>query len=77
MSVLIKGMKMPKSCYECPMAIEMDMQGDWYECNLLKKHFYSFDDTADEEEYHRPKDCPLVEVEKDTRPKKVRMRGEE
>lgn len=65
MSVLIKGMKMPVSCYECPMAIEMDMQGDWYECNLLKNHFYSFDVTADQEEYHRPKGCPLAEVPSD------------
>ena len=53
---------MPVSCYECPMAEEMDMQEDWYTCNFLKKHFYSWDVTEDMKEYHRPKECPLVEV---------------
>lgn len=69
MSVLVKKMSIPVSCYECPMAEEMDMQEDWYKCKLLKKHFYSWDVTEDREEYHslpeeyhRPKECPLVEV---------------
>ena len=69
MSVLVKRMNMPVSCYECPMAEEMDMQEDWYKCKLLKKHFYSWDVTEDREEYHRlpeeyhrPKECPLVAV---------------
>ena len=62
MSVLVKGMKMPVSCYECPMAEEMDMQEDWHKCKLLNKEFYSWDVTDDMKEYHRPKECPLVEV---------------
>jgi len=62
MSVLVKNMKIPVSCYECPMAEEIDMQEDWYTCNFLKKHFYSWDVTDDTKEYHRPKECPLVEV---------------
>lgn len=62
MSVLVKNMKIPVSCYECPMAEEMDMQEDWHKCKLLNKEFYSWDVTEDTKEYHRPKECPLVEV---------------
>ena len=62
MSVLVKGMNIPVSCYECPMAEEMDMQEDWYKCKRLKKHFYSWDVTEDTKEYHRPKECPLDDV---------------
>ena len=62
MSVLVKEINIPVSCYECPMAEEMDMQEDWHKCKLLNKEFYSWDVTDDMKEYHRPKECPLVEV---------------
>ena len=50
MSILIKGMKMPKSCNECLMSIE-------YACmingNIIPDYWARLD---------RPTDCPLVEL---------------
>ena len=49
MSVLIKGMEMPKSCLYCPM------QGGTADCRLTQK-------TYNWGLSERPSDCPLVPV---------------
>lgn len=56
MSVLIKGMKMPKSCSSC--GFMYGGCGDGYYCSLLKKTF----DIWNEISVKRAKGCPLVEV---------------
>ena len=57
MSVLIKGMEMPKNCYQCRMVDS---------CQYLWKP-YDLDDYSDlqnmiEEGFTRADNCPLVEV---------------
>lgn len=47
MSILIKGTKMPKDCFECPL-YNLD-----YVCVILKRQNLAFD---------KPPDCPLVEI---------------
>ena len=49
MSVLIKGMEMPKDCTSCPF----DDQ-DYYRCNAIMRENYN--------RKGRPDYCPLVEV---------------
>ena len=52
MSVLIKGMKMPSSCMECPLSDHEAwclIPGDW------RERYYCPDD-------ERSHDCPLVEI---------------
>jgi hypothetical protein len=51
MSILIKGMQMPKECLDCPMC---DINDD---CVLQKDERF---DTWEEQK----KDCPLIEVPK-------------
>lgn len=55
MSVLIRGMKMPASCYDCDLCFEsMDSERNVYwTCPVLN---------MDVEKYERMEDCPLVEV---------------
>ena len=56
MSVIVKGMKMPKSCSKCRW---FDMGGGYgYQCTLLHKSF----DMWNEISVARDKDCPLIEV---------------
>lgn len=53
MSVLIRGMKMPKNCDECPCYYETE--GAWRnECEVLGKEYIADD--------YRPEWCPLVEL---------------
>lgn len=53
MSVIIRGMKMPKSCDECPCYYETE--GAWRnECEVLGKEYIADD--------YRPEWCPLVEL---------------
>ena len=53
MSVLIKGMEMPKNCDECPCYYETE--GAWRnECEVLGKEYIADD--------YRPEWCPLVEL---------------
>ena len=40
-SILIKGMEMPKTCFDCPLSY------DFYICNLNSKSFYGADAPAD------------------------------
>ena len=46
MSVIVKGMEMPKYCYDCPL-----QDGETGICNILKMTVYDI-----------PKECSLVEV---------------
>ena len=53
MSVVIRGMKMPKSCDECPCYYETE--GAWRnECEVFGKEYIADD--------YRPEWCPLVEL---------------
>ena len=52
MSVIVKGMEMPESCYKCPMAND-----DFYLCGATEKYL---DNNSEE---RRPDWCPLIEVE--------------
>ena len=51
MSVMIKGMKMPKSCSECPLDY------DEMRCNALNKNY-------EDEDYLKKRlpDCPLINL---------------
>ena len=56
MSVIIKGMEIPKSCSKCGW---FDMGGgDGYRCTLLRKSF----DMWNKISVARDKNCPLVEI---------------
>lgn len=46
MLVIVKGMEMPKHCYDCPL-----QDGETGRCNILGITVYDI-----------PKECPLVEV---------------
>ena len=50
MSILIRGMEMPKSCNECIMSIE---QACMINGNIISDYWTRLD---------RPTDCPLVEL---------------
>ena len=54
MSVLIKNMKMPKSCYECKLDLRTDICSAF--CNWEIEHPYTI------MAIDRLPDCPLVEV---------------
>lgn len=59
MSVIIKGMDMPKYCSKCPMA-QYDYDGDRYRCKVTKRisdfHYNGGHPTK--------VDCPLIEIPK-------------
>ena len=56
MSVIVKGMEMPKSCSKCGW---FDMGGGYgYQCTLSHKSF----DMWNKISVARDKDCPLVEI---------------
>ena len=53
MSIIVKGMEMPKNCDECPCYYETE--GAWRnECEVLGKEYIADD--------YRPEWCPLVEL---------------
>ena len=56
MSILIKGMEMPKSCSDCPM---LDWDLDYIKCKVTGRHF-----KVKEEPFgaRRVNDCPLIEL---------------
>ena len=56
MSILIKGMKMPKSCNKCPM--NKDKGFSWEDLSYCA---ITFEQTFDD---GRNKSCPLEEVKK-------------
>ena len=51
MSILIRDMEMPESCYRCPMAND-----DFYLCGATEKYL------ENDSEERRPDWCPLTEV---------------
>ena len=51
MSVIVKGMEMPESCYRCPMAND-----DFYLCGATEEYL------ENDSEERRPDWCPLVEI---------------
>lgn len=53
MSILIKGMKMPKSCYECTVRYACDAYWEY-----KAEHPYDIKSNG------RMEDCPLVEIPK-------------
>lgn len=59
MSILIKGMEMPKNCQECDFCNEINFEGylwfDYY-CSVKDKSFDWDDDD------NKPDWCPLVEI---------------
>lgn len=57
MSVLIKGMEMPKNCQQCPLYLQsMDSERNVYEGCAVTQNQYNLGLP------YRPSDCPLVEV---------------
>ena len=57
MSILIKGMKMPKDCPYCPLA-HWNFKNEFTGCEIVKKYFSTEEMYAD----GRPDFCPLVEI---------------
>ena len=51
MSVIVKSMEMPESCYRCPMAND-----DFYLCGATEKYL------ENDSEERRPDWCPLIEL---------------
>lgn len=73
MSVLIKGMKVPENCGDCPFCIftadekrsigYCNTSDDDYYCKVLDR-FMEYDDVdGGVDILGKPNDCPLVEVE--------------
>lgn len=55
MSILIKGIDMPKSCGECEFNYNLEGGSyEWWECVILHDDINQFDT--------RRTDCPLVEI---------------
>ena len=57
MSILIKGMKMPKDCPYCPLA-HWNFKNEFTGCEIVKKYFSQEEMYADS----KPDFCPLVEI---------------
>lgn len=57
MSILIKGMEMPQSCWRCPLCLTVDP--DTYRCIPTGQDFESTFDAID----HIVLSCPLEEVD--------------
>lgn len=57
MSILIKGMKMPKDCPYCPLA-HWNFKNEFTGCEIVKKYFSTEEMYAD----GRPDFCPLVSI---------------
>ena len=61
MSILIKGMKMPKNCPQCPCAYWAD-HSTFLGCNVKPGKRYAMKDEEYRKLSTRPNWCPLVEV---------------
>lgn len=61
MGVLIKGVKMPVSCKNCPM---LDWDLDYIKCKVTDRHFKMTEPWAD----NLVSDCPLVAVPEQAEP---------
>ena len=64
MAILIKGMKMPDSCGECPLH-----DGEYGWCNANTDIVMSFDE--------RPRSCPIIEEVKQDDVEKLKQRIKE
>ena len=61
--ILIRGMEMPKNCFQCPLFSNCDAcEGHECECGLLG--CIGYEDEISED--HRRDDCPLVELQEQT-----------
>lgn len=59
MSILIKGMEMPKSCYECPFFVKSSSpKHPFVDCKIIGQLGDVFNAIS------IPIDCPLIEVPK-------------
>lgn len=58
MSILIKGMKMPKGCCDCDLLPKVIDQDEQWECPITEKIVNKYV----EEREGKPSDCPLVEI---------------
>lgn len=58
MSILIKGMKMPKMCCDCDLLPEEIDRDEQWECPITEKIVHKYV----EEHEGKPSDCPLVEI---------------
>ena len=57
MSVLIKGMEMPKRCYDCPLYRSGNKISNTYSyCSISNSKVERF-------KISRPEDCPLIELQ--------------
>ena len=61
MSILIKGMEMPKDCPMCPLA-HWDVAGTFTGCNIVCGKKYAMSDREYANRDTRPDWCPLVPV---------------
>lgn len=58
MSILIKGLEMPQSCWDCMFCLDFEFLFP-YECAAANKEF---ENGIDEYEHSRPNWCPLIEL---------------
>ena len=61
MSILIKGMEMPKDCPMCPMS-HWNAGGSFTGCDVVGGKRYAMDDEEYRNSSTRPVWCPLVTV---------------
>lgn len=61
MSILIKGMEMPKDCPMCPMS-HWDMGNNFRGCEIVSGKKHAIRDPEYANSNHRPNWCPLVPV---------------
>lgn len=73
MHILIKDMKMPKNCHECPL---FESKYHCHGCHAVPKSFYDIDMWEFVSNY-RPSWCPLVELPPHSRlTKRIVYRGD-
>lgn len=60
MGVMIKGMKMPTSCDNCPFKTYVG--SDRLECKITGYRFYAWDVGWGDKTYTRHESCPLIAV---------------
>lgn len=56
MSILIKGMDMPKTCDDCPL---LDWDLSYIKCGVVNRKFNVYEEHFKES---RAYDCPLIEI---------------
>ena len=56
MSVLVKGMEMPKTCNDCPL---LDWDLSYIKCGVVNRKFEVYEEHFRESRVY---DCPLIEI---------------